>query len=81
MLYASPLRGEADFQYEQKPASIRKAGEGECNKYALFHPHPIFLTLVPRVENLSQNDTQSFCSAESSPLNGEGVRMLVTKEF
>lgn len=38
----------------------------------LFHPHPIFLTLVSRVENLSQNDAQSFCSAESSPLKGEG---------
>lgn len=63
--FASPLRGEADFQDEQKPASARKPSEGECNKYALFHPHLEFLKLVPRFE------------IHPSPLKGEGCERLM----
>lgn len=61
-------RGLADFQYEQKPASVRKAGEGEGNEHALFHPHPEFLTLIPRVE------------IHPSPLKGEGMQKLIDNE-
>lgn len=46
----SPLKGEGDFQRERKPANVRKAGEGECNKRTPFHPLPIFLILVPHIE-------------------------------
>lgn len=35
----SPLEGEGYFQYEQKPASIRKLGEGYRNECMLFTPH------------------------------------------
>jgi len=71
---ASTLRGEADFQYEQKPASARKSGEGECNQRTLLHPHPEFQALVPRTEihpSLSQNLTFSQLLF-GRVLNGEG---------
>ena len=57
---ASPLRGEADFQYERKPVNIRKTGEGAYQGCTSFHPHPKFLTLIFRVE------------IYPSPLKGEG---------
>lgn len=56
----SPLEGEVFFQYEQKPANIRKKGEGNCNVSELFNPSPEFLKLVPRSEILP------------SPSRGEG---------
>ena len=61
--FPSPLRGEGDFQNEQKPVSIRKSGEGVRDQYTLFPPHPEFLTLIFRAE------------IHPSPLKGEGRRM------
>lgn len=49
-IQTSPLAGEVGFQYEQRSASIRKAGEGWCNKHAIFYPSPFFLRLVPHLE-------------------------------
>jgi len=46
---ASPLVGEAAFQYEQRLANIRKAGEGKRNVCRLFTPLPIFLTLKNKI--------------------------------
>jgi len=40
----------ACFQLEQRPAKVRKQGEGCRNQRSLFTPHPIFQALVPRTE-------------------------------
>jgi len=63
----SHLEGEVCFQCEQKSASVRKQGEG-LSKVCAFDPSLIFLALESHAEkspSLSQNDTQSFWSAES----------------
>ena len=39
---ASPLEGEADFQFEQWPAKTRKPGEGNRNQCKIFNPSPNF---------------------------------------
>ena len=62
-ILTSPLAGEVGFQCEQKPASIRKAGEGFRNLHTLFTPHPEFLKLVPRFE------------IHPSPTRGEDVHI------
>lgn len=49
-VFTSPFRGEDAFQHEQKSASVRKAGEGEISQRKSSHPHPIFQTLILRVE-------------------------------
>jgi hypothetical protein len=69
IILTSPLVGEVDFQYEQKPASIRKSGEGCCNQRSFFTPHPEILTLVPRVE------------FHPSPTRGEGKGSVSSIKF
>lgn len=58
-MHASTLRGEADLQYEQRTASVRKSGEGE--KQSLKHSHSVFQAFVPHA------------GIHPSPQKGEGA--------